>query len=327
MNKALADVLMPLARHYEKPEIVELRMSRPGMVVIDHRGLGKQVVLDSDLTRLRIESICKALANHAKIKFDPATQPKLSCLIPGKHHRFECAIGPSVQSGLSLAIRCKHAFTPTWDNLGVDAIGHAYFHKAVSASKNIIISGATNTGKTTLLNMLLDMVPESRRVVAIEDTPEVGIDKFHYDGVGLVCGRDDDANKAMLSWRQAHDHVMRITPDHIILGEISTQNAYPALGLLNSGITGFMCTIHAHSPWQALNRKFDHNIAWSGQTLARVPEFLNDLIDLVIQVGRDEDGLRRISHIYEPREDRYVLGTAKERFDPVIVPTTSEVAV
>lgn len=306
---------MPLARHYATPEVVELRMSRPGMVVIDHRGLGKQIVHDDDLTGFRIASICKALANHAKIRFDPATQPKLSCLIPGERHRFECAIGPSVQSGLSLAIRCKHEFTPTWDDLGIDDAGHAYFHEAVSASKNIIISGATNTGKTTLLNMLLDMVPQSRRVVAIEDTPEVGIDKFHYDGVGLVCGRDDDANRAMLSWRQAYDHVMRITPDHIILGEISTQNAFPALGLLNSGITGFMCTIHAHSPWLALNRKFDQNIAWSGQRLNRVPEFLNDLIDLVIQVSRDEDGLRRISHIYRPRDDDYVLGTASRDID------------
>ena len=319
MTSALADVLRPLARHYAPEEVVELRMSRPGRVVIDHRGQGKQIVEDSALDRPTIESICKALANHGKIRFDPATQPKLSCLIPGARHRFECAIGPSVQSGLSLAIRCKHEFTPRWDDLGIDEDGHAWFYRAVSASKNIIISGATNTGKTTLLNMLLDMVPESRRVVAMEDTPEVGIDKFHYDGVGLVCGRDDDANKAMLSWRQAHDHVMRITPDHIILGEISTQNAYPALGLLNSGVTGFMCTIHAHSPWQALNRKFDHNIAWSGQAMPRVPEFLNDLIDVVIQVARDDDGVRRISHIYEPRHDRYVLGSPPERREPVML--------
>ena len=248
MTSALADVLRPLARHYAPEEVVELRMSRPGRVVIDHRGQGKQIVEDSALDRPTIESICKALANHGKIRFDPATQPKLSCLIPGARHRFECAIGPSVQSGLSLAIRCKHEFTPRWDDLGIDEDGHAWFYRAVSASKNIIISGATNTGKTTLLNMLLDMVPESRRVVAMEDTPEVGIDKFHYDGVGLVCGRDDDANKAMLSWRQAHDHVMRITPDHIILGEISTQNAYPALGLLNSGVTGFMCTSMRTAP-------------------------------------------------------------------------------
>ena len=308
---ALEDVLSPLSRYYAQQDVIELRMSRPGSVVIDRRGIGKQVIHDDRLTLSLIGNICRALANNEGIAFNANSKPKLSCIIPGGRHRFECAIGPSVQTGLSLAIRCKHGFTPTWDDLGVDEDLHGYFYQTVAGSQNIIISGATNTGKTTLLNLLLDMVPDSRRVVAMEDTPEISLDRF-YDGIGLIAGRDDGAHAAMLNWRQLYDHVMRITPDHIIFGEISTQNAYPALGALNSGVTGFMCTIHAYSPWQALNRKFDHNIAWSGQVMPRVPEFLADLIDVVIQIARDEDGLRRISHIYEPRGNRYLVGSPPE---------------
>ena len=320
---ALADVLRPLARHYGQEDVIELRMSCPGTVVIDRRGVGKQVIHESGLTQGLIENICRALANNEGIGFNAISKPKLSCIIPGARHRFECAVGPSVQSGLSLAIRCKHDFIPTWDDLGADEALQGYLYQTIAASQNIIISGATNTGKTTLLNMLLEMVPDSRRVVAMEDTPEIALDRF-YDGIGLIAGRDDDANRAMLSWRQIYDHVMRITPDHIILGEISTQNAYPALGVLNSGVTGFICTIHAHSPWQALHRKFDHNIAWSGQAMPRVPEFLVDLIDVVIQISRDEDGVRRISHVYEPRHDRYVVGTPPERRQ--LAPALQEVA-
>jgi pilus assembly protein CpaF len=68
-----------------------------------------------------------------------------------------------------------------------------------------------------------------------------------------------------------------------------------------------MCTIHADSPHQVLNRKFDQNIAWSGQTMPRVPEFLAELVDVVAQIKRDTDGFRRITDIYEPRADRWVM--------------------
>src|SRR3546814_10782585 len=64
----------------------------------------------------------------------------------------------------------------------------------------------------------------------------------------------------MLDWRQLYDHLMRATPDRPIFGEISTQNAFAALAVLNAGMTGFMCSIHADSPEQAINRKFDQNI-------------------------------------------------------------------
>jgi pilus assembly protein CpaF len=112
----------------------------------------------------------------------------------------------------------------------------------------------------------------------------------------------------MIGWDGLYDHLMRATPDHVALGEISIQNAFAALALLNSGITGFMCSIHAESPRQALDRKFDQNIAWSGATMPRVPEFLHELVDVVVQIKRSADGYRRISDIYEPRADRWVWG-------------------
>src|SRR3546814_1482867 len=67
-----------------------------------------------------------------------------------------------------------------------------------------------------------------------------------------------------------YDHLMRATPDRPIFGEISTQNAFAALAVLNAGMTGFMCSIHADSPEQAINRKFDQNIAWSGAVMPKI---------------------------------------------------------
>ena len=143
----------------------------------------------------------------------------------------------------------------------------------------------------------------------MEDTPELHLGRFD-DSVGLVAAREEtnsDKAHAKVPWRQLYDHSTRISPDHIIFGEISTTNSYAALGVLNSGITGFACTLHAASPHQALERKFVQNIAWSGQDMPRVPEFLKELIDVVIQIKRSDKGLRRITDIYDPIQDIWIM--------------------
>ncbi|MCF8482169.1 MAG: CpaF/VirB11 family protein [Rhodospirillum sp.] len=310
INPVLRRLLAPLHSHYGSLETVEIRMNRPGLVTSERRGEGKRQVEDPALTLSTLETMGKALANPNGIKFDGDQHPKLSCVLPGGH-RFELLVGPSVQSGLSLAIRCKHPFTPTWEQAGITPKVHAYLVEAMAREANMIISGATNTGKTTLLNMLLSEIDASRRVVALEDTPELHLDRF-WDGVGLLAAREADTSIGMLTWRQLYDHLMRITPDHILFGEISTQNAFAALAALNSGVTGFMCTIHAESPHQAIHNKFDQNIAWSGETMSRVPEFLAGLVDVVVQIKRSSDGYRRVTDIYEPRNDRFVLKDGKE---------------
>lgn len=309
-NPLLARLLDPLAKHYGDPDTVEVRMVRPGHVTTERRGQGKCSVADAALTLAVVETIAKSLGNLHGQSFDPDRTPKLSCVLPGGH-RFECLVGPSVQSGLSLAIRCKHPFIPSWEQAGITPVVRDYLLAAVADDRNVIISGATNTGKTTLLNMLLDTLPTERRVVAVEDTPELHITRF-WDGTGLLASREADSGAGLQSWRQLYDHMMRITPDHIVFGEISTQNAFAALAALNSGVTGFMCTIHAESPWQAIHRKFDQNIAWAGETMPRVPEFLTELLDVVVQIKRTPDGWRRVTDIYEPRQDRYVLQDGQE---------------
>ncbi len=303
---AIAIVLAPLAVYYDDPTTVEIRIVRPSQVIVDRRGVGKCALPAPDLTRAVIEDLCRSLANVTGAAFEPETAPKLSCIIPDVRHRFECLVGPSVQSGISLAVRCKHPFTPSWDQVGAGGGLVEYLQASVMAEKNIIVSGATNTGKTTLLNKLLSFLPDDRRVIGVEDTPELQIERF-WDGVGLLAARDARFSTGMVGWDGLYDHLMRATPDHVVFGEISIQNAFAALAVLNSGITGFMCSIHAEGPKQALDRKFDQNIAWSGASMPRVPEFLHELVDVVVQIKRSADGYRRITDIYEPRADRWVL--------------------
>ena len=103
----------------------------------------------------------------------------------------------------------------------------------------------------------------------------------------------------MASWDGLYDHAMRITPDHIIFGEISTSNAEAALAVMNAGNKGFMCTIHASSPEQVIYRKFAQNLSWSGKHLPDTPEYLKDCLDLVVQIERTANGWRQITNVFD----------------------------
>ena len=188
MASAISTILRPLAQFYDDLTTVEMRMTEAKKVVLDRRGVGKFLVDAPELTLARVEDICRSLANFTGVKFDPGTAPKLSCVVPEVRHRFECLMGASVQSGISLAIRCKHPFTPTWEQVGVTPDVVAYLQAAMERKANMIIAGGTNTGKTTLINKLLHFLPDTCRVVAAEDTPELEIDRF-WDGVGDACQR------------------------------------------------------------------------------------------------------------------------------------------
>ncbi|NVK20549.1 MAG: CpaF family protein [Methylocystaceae bacterium] len=311
LDPVMREVLRPLLKHYKDETTVELRVCEYGHVITDRRGEGKKKSQDPELNAATIKGLCKSLANIRGLAFHEDDAPKLSCVLPGGH-RFECLIGASVQSKISLAIRCKHPFTPSWEQAGVSPRIKEYLKNAILTEKNIIISGATNTGKTTLLNMLLSFLDDNRRVIGVEDTPELHLDRF-WDSVGLIAAREAGTGNGMLTWRELYDHLMRATPDEVVFGEISTQNAFAALAALNSGITGFKCTIHAESPYQAIHRKFDQNIAWAGENMPRVPEFLAELVDVVVQIKRCKKGYRKVTDIFEPRNDRYVVQNGEVR--------------
>ncbi|GAA0602543.1 hypothetical protein GCM10009099_43870 [Caenispirillum bisanense] len=309
-GEVMRRLLAPLAHYYSDAATVEIRMNRPHQVITERRGVGKQAHEDARLNRAAIERIARSLGNASGTAFDGEEHVKLSTVLPGGH-RFECLVGASVQSGLSLAIRCKHPFTPTWEQWGATPFVRDYLTAAVARDANLIVSGATNTGKTTLLNMLLATLPDDRRVVAVEDTPELQIGRF-WDGNGLLAAREANTATGMVGWRELYDHLMRITPDHILFGEISTQNAFAALAALNSGVTGFMCTIHAESPEQVIHRKFTQNVAWAGAVMPDIPEYLSDLVDVVVQIKRTTTGFRHITDIWEVREGRYVFRDGRE---------------
>ena len=190
-DPVISAILAPLAAHYESPEVIELRMSQTQGVMLEYRDGRKESLEDTRLTLGAIEHICKALGNYYQLGFDADHSPNFSCVLPGGHC-LEYLVGSSVQGGLSLAIRIKRPYQAGPDDFGLDGECAGLIFDRVREGRHIFISGGINTGKTTFLNMLLQSLPASTRVIAAEDTPEVNIGKFHPDCVGLIAARSAD---------------------------------------------------------------------------------------------------------------------------------------
>ena len=178
---------------------------------------------------------------------------------------------------------------------------------AVELGKNILISGGTGTGKTTLLNGISTFIPPAERVILIEDTAEIQIE--HENLVRLEARREQPGIPAV-PIRDLLKATLRLRPDRIIVGEIRGGEAFDFLQALNTGHPGSMSTIHASSAAEALTR-FGTCVLMSGIELPYkvIRQQIAESLDLVIQLRR-EPGQRTVSQVlkikhYVPAEDYY----------------------
>ena len=175
----------------------------------------------------------------------------------------------------------------------------AEFLKACVLGKlNMVISGGTGTGKTTMLNVLAAYVPEDERIITIEDAAEMRLRQPHVltmearpaniEGAGLVGIRDLVRN------------ALRMRPDRIMVGECRGAEALDMLQAMNTGHEGSLTTIHANSPRDALTR-LDTMVLMAGYDLPvrAIRQQVASALDIIIQVARYGDGSRKITHISE----------------------------
>jgi pilus assembly protein CpaF len=163
---------------------------------------------------------------------------------------------------------------------------------------NILISGGTGSGKTTLLNAMSQMIDSGERIVTIEDAAELQLQQPHV--VRLETRPANLEGHGEITQRDLVRNALRMRPDRIILGEIRAGEALDMLQAMNTGHDGSMCTIHANRPREALTR-LENMVAMTGVKLPAeaVRSQIAGAVNLIVQIARMRDGVRRITHITE----------------------------
>jgi pilus assembly protein CpaF len=244
--------LRPIAHLILDPDIAEVMVNASRRVFIERHGRLEEVpdiMLDERNLKVAVKNIARALGEDVSEE-----RPILDSRLPDGS-RVAAVFPPCSVGGTTLTIRKFQTHFFTGDELV--RIGTltpellARLRAIIAGRQNILISGGTSTGKTTLLNALSAYIPDTERIVIIEDTAELQIEK---PNLVRFEARRAQADLAAVSIRDLLRATLRHRPDRVVLGEVRGGEAFDLVQALNTGHGGTLSTIHANSAPQALAR-------------------------------------------------------------------------
>jgi type IV secretion system protein VirB11 len=315
------ELLSPFSKFLKDKSLYEVIVNRPGQVLTEGTGGWRT----HDLPELSFEKLmrlARAVASFSNQSIDEK-HPILSASLPGDE-RIQVVIPPATTKGtVSITIRKPSSVSLSLDDLDhgdlfgeVKTVLHdggasgdhllelhkagahkEFLRKAVLARKNMIISGATGSGKTTLSKALIQHIPQSERIISIEDTPELVVPQPNH--VSLFYSKGGQG-LARVSAKELLESCLRMRPDRILLQELRDGTAFYYIRNVNSGHPGSITTVHADSAELAfeqltlLIKESD-----GGRDLERhdIKDMLKVAIDVVVQCRRI-DGRFRVTEIY-----------------------------
>jgi pilus assembly protein CpaF len=214
--------------------------------------------------------------------------------------RLCAAIPPVSPRGLAMAIR---RFGHAHHSLGAFATARVsdLLESAVLRRRNIVVAGATSTGKTTLLGALAACVPVRERLLVLEDTNELALRHPHVVYLEARPATAEGVNEVTLS--HLVRHALRLRPDRLVVGEVRGPEAFDMLQAMNTGHSGSLSTCHANSARDALHRIETIVLQNIGNwPLHAVRAYIASAIDMVVFVERHDDGSRRVADVLEVSE-------------------------
>ena len=216
--------------------------------------------------------------------------------------RVNAIIPPLAIDGPMLSIRRFAVDRLKMDELiaygSISAQAAAVLKAVVAGRLNVLISGGTGAGKTTLLNVLSGFIPETERIVTIEDSAELQLQQPHV--VRLETRPPNIEGKGEVNQRDLVRNSLRMRPDRIVIGEVRGPEAMDMLQAMNTGHDGSLTTVHANTPRDALGR-IESMVSMTGINFPTkvMREQIASAIDVVVQIARHEDGRRRVISIQE----------------------------
>jgi len=169
---------------------------------------------------------------------------------------------------------------------------------AAACRLNVVISGGTGSGKTTLLNAMSQLIDHGERIVTIEDAAELQLQQPHV--VRLETRPPNLEGQGEVTMRDLVKNALRMRPDRIICGEVRGPEALDMLQAMNTGHDGSMCTLHANTPREAITR-IENMVMMAASSLPTkaIRQQIVGAVNLIVQVARMRDGIRRVTHVTE----------------------------
>ena len=298
-NSFLTLFLQPVSEYLADDTVSEILINGPQQIYIERRGKLEEIP-----AKFVSEPALKAAAaNIAKSvgRMLDEMHPRLDARLPDGS-RVHAVIPPLSRLGTVIAIRKFKKDTLTIDKMlefgSLDESMRKLIRALVLMHKNVIVSGATSSGKTSVLNALSSFIPDGDRVLVIEDATELQLQQRHI--VPFETRKADKNGQGEVTIRDLIHSALRLRPDRIVIGEIRGGEALDLLQALNTGHAGSMSTIHANTPLDCL-RRIETCALLSGIDipLTALRAQVASAIDAVVHTSRLSDGSRKIVSIAE----------------------------
>jgi pilus assembly protein CpaF len=291
--------LGPLEQFLNDPTVSEVMVNGNDNIYVERAGLLERTnvhFISEEHLRRVIERIVASVGRRVD-ESSPMVDARLA-----DGSRVNVIVPPLSLDGSILTIRkfAKDPFTVS-DLIAMGTMTESVAEllaATVTGGMNLLVSGGTGTGKTTLLNVLSSFVPHEDRIVTIEDAVELQLHQDHV--VRLEARPANTEGNGQVTIRDLVRNALRMRPDRIIIGEVRGAEALDMLQAMNTGHDGSLTTVHANSPRDALAR-LETMVLMAGYDLpARaIREQIASALNLIVQIERSRDGSRHISHLTE----------------------------
>jgi type IV secretion system protein VirB11 len=324
-HTALDTYLIPLKRFFEQSNVSEISINQPGEIWVE---TGGDMVRESvpELTLEHLKSLARLVAQSTEQKISEET-PLLSATLP-EGYRIQIVFPPACESS-TIAMSIRKQTIMNLDLEQYEAIGafqntivskqentvdknlrtmlnagavKEFITQSILAKKNIIISGGTSTGKTTFLNAALKVIPATDRIITCEDAREIMIPHLP-NRVHLIASKGGQG-RAQVTMQDLIEACLRLRPDRLMLGELRGKEAFTFLRAVNTGHPGSISTLHADTPLLAIEQiTLMVMQAGLGITHEQIKEYVQNVINVIIQLKRGQRGMRYVSEIYFKESD------------------------
>jgi pilus assembly protein CpaF len=302
LRSAVLDELLgygPIQDLLDRSDVSEIMVNGPNCIFVERSGRLERTDRQFD-NEEHLMSVIDRMVRSSGRRVDQSS-PMVDARLPDGS-RLNVVVPPLAVDGAALTVRkftARHLTSADLVSRGaLSAEAADLLHRAVSERLNVIVSGGTGTGKTTMLNMLSSHIGRTERVVTVEDAVELQLDMPNL--VRLEARPANTEGAGQVTIRDLVRNSLRMRPDRIVVGEVRGAEALDMLQAMNTGHDGSLSTLHANTPRDAL-RRLETMVLFGGidLPLRAIREQVCSAIDLIVQLTRDHAGRRFVSSITE----------------------------